>query len=83
MRFVEIYSYSSGEEELAGRVELVEEGIQFKGLPRKFVEQILENGIVGHWGKVFFPEDGLEFLQALQYQFTGLTRASKVKEGRD
>ena len=80
MKFVEIYSYASGKQKTVGRIELNEGLVEFKGFPVKFIDRILEEGIAGVGGKVFFPEDGLEFLQALQYGFSGsITRASEVK----
>jgi len=80
MKYVEIYSFTSGKQIVVGCVELANEEVTFKGLSRKFVDPLLEDGIV-IGGKTVFPEDGLDFLKALEYQFSGsMTRASKVLE---
>ena len=84
MKFVEIYRTTADGQVLMGRVELVNNRIQFSGLSDKFVK-ILHEGIIAPPIKKerLYPKDGLLFLEGLQYEFTGsYARASKVNERR-
>ncbi len=82
MDYVEIYSFITGKQETVGYIELEDNVITFRELPTKFVDRIREDGIKGDDAEVFFPEDGIRFLEALRYRFSGsMLRASEVKSG--
>jgi len=82
MKFVEFYETTAEGQVLMGRVEFVNNKIQFSGLPDRFVK-ILHEGIIAPPIKEgrLYPKDGLLFLEGLPYEFSGsYVRASKVRE---
>ena len=80
MEYIEIYSFTTGKQETVGYIELEDNMVTFRELPTKFIDRILEDGIKGEGAEVFFPDDGIKFLEALRYHFSGsMTRASEVK----
>jgi len=36
-----------------------------------FVNEMIQEGIVGEYGKRYFPKDGMKFLEQLKFQFNG------------
>ena len=55
--------------------------VEMLGVPSKLMETWEEFGIPVRPGKVFKPEDGLDFLKAVSRDFNGsMTRSNDVKE---
>ena len=36
-----------------------------------FVNEMIQKGIIGEYGKRYFPKDGMKFLEQLKFQFNG------------
>ena len=36
-----------------------------------FVKRMIQEGIIGQYGKKYYPSDGLKFMKQLKYQFNG------------
>ena len=36
-----------------------------------FVNKMIQEGIIGEFGKRYFPKDGMKFLEQLKFQFNG------------
>ena len=36
-----------------------------------FVNEMIQEGIIGEYGKKYFPKDGMKFLEQLKFQFNG------------
>ena len=81
MRWVEFYSYTTGEQQTIGKALLQGNVIRFEGLRDEVIQDFYDNGIrkaPNRKGTVF-PKDGLLFLKSLRYEFTGsMFRASDV-----
>ena len=86
MKYREIYSFSSGENVIVGRVELDAEEDACRVVteyPR--LKESLERGIVGAGGYDpsigwIKPEDGEVYLNSLEFEFIyGFTRVSEIK----
>ena len=83
MKVVHIYEIQDDGSSVIGcTVQLVGKEVRFKGKHAEHYEYDLEVGIftpVGKRGKVVYPRDGLKFLKALKFQYTGSrVRASDV-----
>lgn len=84
MKVVEFYSTTEDGQESAGQVVMDNTGkIFFAGMSKALIET-LKNGVRGPKGKRLVPKDGIKFLEALQFEFTGsYLRASEVKAGKE
>ena len=81
--FVEFYSYETGREVIFGRalLEKGEERVKFEGIPDKMILGFHERGITKDGKNFVFPNDGLKFLETLNYAVSGsMIRASVMKK---
>jgi len=83
MKIVHIYEIQDDGSSVIGcTVQLVGKEVRFKGIHGKHYKDDLEVGVftvVGKRGKVLYPKDGLKFMKALKFQYTGsAVRASDV-----
>lgn len=78
-KFVEFYSYDSGEkEDVPGVVALIGNQAKMIGLPEGLENQLI-GGILGRSPTVLFPSDGEKFMEALAFEFKGTyLRASTI-----
>jgi len=81
MKRVEFYRTIDDGQETIGVAFLRGDKVSFKDLPTKLIEE-LRKGIRGKiQGHLFYPKDGVKFLEALKYAYSGsILRASDVME---
>lgn len=77
---VKFLSTTEDGQEAAGSISFANGKFATRGLQKHFVDYMME-GIIGKNGKEFKPEDGLEFLKNLKYEYSGsYFRATEVTE---
>lgn len=83
MKYVDFVLYGDdGKPEYAGTVQLEKDGkITFQALPTKLVSEMIRYGIRAQEGKIVTVDEGENFLEALQFEFSGSRlRAGAPKE---
>lgn len=81
MKVVELYAFSTGTQRVVGEVRLTDNGnISLRDLPET-LRKDMRKGVSGKGGKQYQTKDGIKFLRALKYQYSGsMLRASDVIE---
>ncbi len=82
MKIVEILSFSAGDgtSEVVGTVRFKKQ-VSLSDVPEKMVDQ-MKDGIRGKNGNIYLPKDGLKFMRALRYAYSGSRiRATEVRDG--
>jgi len=81
MKQVIFYDYTTGRQEIVGKVLFDDKTIIFEDLPKKLEEEMIEGILDRKTEKKVLPSDGLKFLRALPLYYRGsMLTASLVQE---
>lgn len=77
----DVYGYTTGKEKRLARFLFDGKGV--KATPdssKTLLAEIVTMGVSGYKGKLFFPEDGEDFMRALPLQYRGGSMSAQVRE---